>query len=342
MVLRALGLTRQLRLHDQQSRKAGEHGSSQRRNQQRNDVTGRWWNNVPRPVTHSLVETNMNKDAKNSQKAAIAEVIEGAAWTDLFRRAPREVQTDLGLHLAQIGGALVMTARAIPHPLLNRALGCSAAPAELTQVVEHFIQRDIHKYFLHLPQAARSPRIEQQLAALGVARYRRSWVKLIRGSEPAAPVKTALNVRPATQNDAGAVGRIYCDAFDLPASCIPLIGSAVGRPGWSVWVGQEGDAITSVGLLYVNDDFGYLAGGATLPRYRGRGYQGALVSARVHAALRLGCRYIASETGEDVPDDPQHSFRNMTRAGFEVIGVRDNYAPTGSIWNHGRRTADVA
>lgn len=44
-------------------------------------------------------------------------------------------------------------------------------------------------------------------------------------------------------------------------------------------------------------------------------------------ALDLGCREMYTCTGEAVPGDPQHSFKNIAKAGFTETYVRDNYAP---------------
>ncbi len=44
-------------------------------------------------------------------------------------------------------------------------------------------------------------------------------------------------------------------------------------------------------------------------------------------ALDLGCAALGTETGEEVPGDPQHSYNNIRRAGFVETHVRANYAP---------------
>jgi hypothetical protein len=54
---------------------------------------------------------------------------------------------------------------------------------------------------------------------------------------------------------------------------------------------------------------------------------------RIQMALDLGCTLITSETGEDVPGDPQHSYRNMLRHGLRPEYVRDNWCPPGVSWS---------
>lgn len=48
---------------------------------------------------------------------------------------------------------------------------------------------------------------------------------------------------------------------------------------------------------------------------------------RIADAHDLGCRVLATATGEAVPGDPQHSYRNILRAGFELSHVRANWVP---------------
>ncbi|HUG99452.1 MAG TPA: hypothetical protein VMQ83_09790 [Gammaproteobacteria bacterium] len=52
---------------------------------------------------------------------------------------------------------------------------------------------------------------------------------------------------------------------------------------------------------------------------------GPIVVNRV-IGLELGCRKLLTCTGEAVPGDPQHSYRNILKAGFRESYVRDNYA----------------
>jgi GNAT superfamily N-acetyltransferase len=75
----------------------------------------------------------------------------------------------------------------------------------------------------------------------------------------------------------------------------------------------------------VDGGVGWLGLGATLPEYRGRGAQSAILAARIEHARRLGCATVVTETGELADDRPSSSYRNIVRAGFREAGVRRNY-----------------
>jgi hypothetical protein len=46
---------------------------------------------------------------------------------------------------------------------------------------------------------------------------------------------------------------------------------------------------------------------------------------RIHDAVAMGSEWLVTETGEDLPERPNPSFRNMMRAGFLVAYQRRNY-----------------
>jgi GNAT superfamily N-acetyltransferase len=69
--------------------------------------------------------------------------------------------------------------------------------------------------------------------------------------------------------------------------------------------------------------------GATLPEYRRRGAQTALLAARIAAAAAADCTVLATETGESIAGEPNPSLANIRRAGFTQACSRLNYAAKG-------------
>jgi ribosomal protein S18 acetylase RimI-like enzyme len=70
---------------------------------------------------------------------------------------------------------------------------------------------------------------------------------------------------------------------------------------------------------------GWLSFAATLPEFRRRGAQNALLAARIRAAAELGCSLVVGETGALEDGRPSNSYRNIVRAGFEPVYDRPNY-----------------
>jgi len=49
---------------------------------------------------------------------------------------------------------------------------------------------------------------------------------------------------------------------------------------------------------------------------------------------RLGGRQVFTETGLPVGGEPNSSYRNILRVGFDELHVRDNFAPEGTRWHN--------
>ena len=105
----------------------------------------------------------------------------------------------------------------------------------------------------------------------------------------------------------------------------------VGRPGWRHYLAYDGDLSVACGALYVHDGVGWLGFGGTLPSWQRRGAQSAIIARRIQDAADLGCTLLTVETKEDSPKWPNHSFRNMLRAGFKIAYLRPKYRLTGEV-----------
>ena len=111
----------------------------------------------------------------------------------------------------------------------------------------------------------------------------------------------------------------------MPPMLRPWLEALAGRPGWRLYLASDGDTPAAGAALYCRDGTAWLGVAATLPAYRGRGAQGALMARRIADAAAAGCRHIATETGEPVADEPNSSYDNMLRLGFRAIYSRANY-----------------
>jgi len=52
-----------------------------------------------------------------------------------------------------------------------------------------------------------------------------------------------------------------------------------------------------------------------------------IAESTARAARDSGCRLLLTATGEEIPGDPQHSYRNILRYGFEPAYLRESYIP---------------
>ncbi len=261
-----------------------------------------------------------------------SETIERAAMLDLHAAADADDVAALGLECVETGTALVSIARRLPASaiVVNRVLGLGlAAPAtraEVGAIVAAYRDRSVEQYFVQLHPDAGPAELASWLRAAGL-RADRGWQKFARDPVKAEMPATDLAVREIGRAHGDAFAAIVCNGFDLGDAAMPWLAKLPGRDGWHVFMSFAGDDPAGVGALFVRDGVGWTDYGATAPEFRRRGSQGAVMAARLERARELGCRQIYTCTGVAVPRDPQHSYRNIRKAGFIEAYVRENYAP---------------
>lgn len=259
------------------------------------------------------------------------EWIETRALADLNKAlAGRAVS--LGRVSRAIGSTYVSAVSALDPSaiVINRTIGLgleeAADDATIDAVQGVYRDAGIKRYFVHLHPEAKPADLGERLKAKGLVPAR-AWVKFSRGREQPPVATTRLEVREARAGDAAALGRIVASAFDLGEAGAAVLPALIGRPNWHVFMTAWDGRPAGCGALYVEHGIGWLDWGATAPDFRGLNGQSALLRRRVLHALDLGCRLLATCTGDEVPGEPQISFRNITKMGFAIAYTRRNMAP---------------
>lgn len=262
--------------------------------------------------------------------ATAAEQLETLAMQDLFDAASAASGSALGLERDEIGGARLFLARKEPNTLFNRVLGLGTAPEIGPETVAaiggRYAAAGVEEYFLQIQPWARPAQLWNWLFDAGLERDR-GWTQFVRGRERIDLPTVGLQVEIVGPDRATEFARIAAQGFELSAAAQPLLAAKVGLPGWYHFMSFSGDRPAGVAALRVEGELAWFDWAATDPEFRRRGSQTALLNARIQTALDLGCRFLLSETGEAVAEDPQYSFRNLMRAGFVPTHTRDNFAP---------------
>jgi GNAT superfamily N-acetyltransferase len=116
------------------------------------------------------------------------------------------------------------------------------------------------------------------------------------------------------------------EVFEMPrAGLASMAASLVGRPHWHGYAVWDGEDLVAVAAMRAGREAGQFFGGATLPAFRGRGAQSALLAARARATAAAGCRWLVAETGAEAPGTHNSSLHNMLRIGFTVLYERQNW-----------------
>jgi GNAT superfamily N-acetyltransferase len=254
------------------------------------------------------------------------ESAEGEGYLDAFRAAPPTLAQQHGIAHARIDGVGCTRVADLPRSrIFNHVFGLGrsepATDEQLERIAEFYGEET---YFVALAHDAKPDDLAARLETRGFEPDY-SWTKFRRGVEPPAAVETDLRVEPIGPERARDFGRIVAAGFELPEFTGRWLAALFARPRWTCFLAFAGDEPAATGALFVCRGVGWLSFAATLPEYRRRGAQSALLAERIRAAAELGCTMVIGETGALEEGRPSNSYRNIVRAGFEPVYDRPNY-----------------
>jgi hypothetical protein len=257
------------------------------------------------------------------------EMAEARATRDYLEGAREHDDHDLGVQLSEFGGAVAVALTGLDNAFFNRVIGLGIAQPSTRGDVEQAAAwfRGLGRTWsvMHVTETARPAELAGWVEAEGYP-VSRLWPKLWRTLDDDLPIaSTDIRFAPIGREHLEPYERIVLEAFEFPEVLRPVASGSIERDGWTHYLGFDGDTPVSAGALYVIDDVAWLGFGATLPTHRGRGAQSALFARRLADARAAGCRLAITETGPDTPEEPNPSYRNMLRAGFQVAYLRPNY-----------------
>ncbi len=261
--------------------------------------------------------------------ALLADGIETAAWADMYAAMPPPMAKGTGARTERHGGATLFIAPGIPQTLFNRVTGFGngedATDDALGRIIGTYRSAGVKKFWLHLVPGAKPPQIGKWLEARGAAMPKvKVWAKMLRDARLPEPVQTSLRLELIGPDRADLLAPVIAECHGMPPPMAAWIAAIIRRPGWTAVAVTDGGKIAGGGLLFVDGRNAWLGLGGTLPDYRRRGGQGAVMTSRIRLAIEKGCTAIETETGL-IPDSPNPSLANMRRCGFEEACLRANY-----------------
>jgi GNAT superfamily N-acetyltransferase len=259
-----------------------------------------------------------------ASKVTQIETVERKAWLDMFAAAPPETAAELGLEQRALHGGALLICRRLDGIQFNRLSLGTHSPARETALdfaISEFERAGMRNWAIQVPEGSDS--LEEMCARKGLVRHSRTWVRFIRGPEPASST-TKLTIGAVGPDMADAFGAVVAQAYGLPPSAAQWLSAIVGRPYWTCFMASDGQTPVATGAVFLDGASAWLGIGATLPSHRGRGAQSGLLAARIEAAVRQGCDTLTTETGVPLANEAGHSYRNIQRAGFRIAHVRYN------------------
>jgi GNAT superfamily N-acetyltransferase len=247
------------------------------------------------------------------------ERIERDAYGSMFAAAPPSA----GAAVRSVADARCIFLRGVPTTMLNRVCGLGIDGPPTTGDLE-----EIDDFFGSAAYAVAVAPEADGLADLLETRgfvpaY--AWMKFRRHSAPPPPVTTDLRVVAIDGSSGGDLGRVIGGAFGLRDSYDAWWAAVAAADGWHCFVAYADEEPAAAGALYASGSIGWVGVAGTLPEFRRRGGQSAIMAARIERARDLGIELLVTETGERRDGRPSNSYRNILRFGFEEAYVRPNY-----------------
>ncbi|WP_395606889.1 hypothetical protein [Pseudomonas sp. B22129] len=272
-------------------------------------------------------------DNETSSLYRDAQDIEELAWWDIYQAAPDEYARDHQLRAERLPGGTCFAHKHLPSSLFNRVLKVgiekTVTPLELGQLQRWLATYANPVHNIGMDPNSQPPEATDWLRSLGLEVTGGGIARFVHhGGEAAAVPRSELTVRDVGPYEQSLLGDVVRRAFGFPEGFDTWFGQLAGRADWRVYFACDGILPVGIGAMYVKDGRAWLGVGATLKEHRGRGAQRLLLNRRVCDASAMGVTNIHVETGHPLPGEPiGPSYRNISRAGFDVLFVRDQYMP---------------
>jgi hypothetical protein len=249
---------------------------------------------------------------------------------DIYAAVPPALAEEAGIKSQRLGSLGMLASRGIGIVEFNRVLGFGLSPLAQSSVLTSALQwLDANAGSAWVVQPVPGSEAAAEIRRLGFEAVGNGWAKLV-GKTPAAmnqAARTELAVELVDHTSAGRFGQIVARGFGLPSSVEPWFSALVGRPQWRCYLAYREEQPVACGALYVDADMAWLGIDATLPEWRNRGAQSALIRRRHADGFASGATMFTAETAQ--PPTPHASsggsYRNYLRAGFEKAYTRLNY-----------------
>jgi GNAT superfamily N-acetyltransferase len=269
----------------------------------------------------------------NLLTATVADMerIEMEAWTDCFAAAPDAFAREFGVSAKQVDHFGLFAVAKSQKTLFNRSLGIGVGQSVDEAILERAMTwlRDHCGSNWAVPLAAGAQPSELPgwlsqkgltLAKPGIAKFQRA------ATGPAKAIECPYDVRRVSARHATDFGVTVKQGFEMDEGFEEWFAALCGRSNWRTYVAYDGSTPAGVGAMFIKDGNAWLGMGATLPAYRGKGLQSAMLARRISEAAALGAKMLSIDTYHaGVGEPPNASYRNVVRAGFSFAYFRPQY-----------------
>ena len=232
----------------------------------------------------------------------------------------------MAVEIKKFGNATAFTVQNIPGPAFNKIKGMMDEDLLfLNEIIQLYRDKGIPARFEITPAHATSL-LYRALAKQGF--YHTDFLSNLYEVSPSMfpeEEDSTVSIREFKGNEFDLFAELYIDAFDMPdflMESIALNNQVLhDTPEWKFYLASYNGIPAGIGVLYIGRKGAYLAAAGTIPYYRNKGIQSALIRHRINVAVRHNCELIVGQAKFG-----SGSQNNMERAGLKI-------AYTKSVWN---------
>jgi hypothetical protein len=283
-------------------------------------------NEAQRPPKAAAQEHVLNSQFSERSFPAKEDAIEAKAFVDLHRLSPEHLRDKEHFECFPINGGCAISLPNAPSIGLNRVLGLGSV--EDLNKAYNWIRRKAGNRFLQLNLDAASDEVRDWVQTKDLLEHGPGWAKLTR-SGPSSSLEPPGSVRTqrVQVDEAPLFGSMMCTGFNFPPTLASLWSAIVGKEGWSCFFALDGETPIGTGAIYVSGRYAWLGGGTTLPEFRNRGVQKALIQIRTDYGISQGVSTFVVETEVPSFGNPNISYENLRKMGFRHAYDRKRRSP---------------
>ncbi|MFC4411598.1 GNAT family N-acetyltransferase [Chungangia koreensis] len=234
----------------------------------------------------------------------------------------------MGVEIQKFGHATAFSVKNIPGPSFNTVKGLKGTDVkQINKIIEFYRQKEIPVRF-ELTPAHTSSELLTSLSDAGY--YHNDFHSTLYAplsndlSESHDLNESRITIRKLKRNEFDTYAEIYIRGFQMPA----FLKSGVAQnneilynvKNWTFYLASYENEPAGIAALFIKDRIANLAVAATLPDFRNKGIQRALINHRIHQAKLQKCDLIVGQAKFG-----SISQNNMERAGMSI-------AYTKAIW----------
>ncbi len=247
------------------------------------------------------------------------------AWSRALEALPNN---PLGLTIRAFGQATALVCHRSPAPIFNRVFGMSKQDEEYIPAILAFYREhgarplfDLNPYAI-LP-FYEQPDVSRVLAQHGL--YQGAFHQMLYGvpTTDVPPILAYITIKEVMHADATAFGQVY-EQIGGDGIAVRVL---IGQPEFRCYLAYVDGEAAALAVLHVAHGVGSMANARTVPAFRRRGCQTALLYRRIADAAAMGCDLLVSQCSPG-----SESQRNQLRVGFHIAGSKAWWVPiaTGS------------